>query len=59
MSLSQELSQKGADTAGIAMEVINNPELTRELIEGVTAPKGTLRYGFEKVLRFISEVPPI
>ena len=58
MDLSQELSKKGADTAGIAMEVINNPELTRELIEGVTAPKGTLRYGFEKVLRLISEERP-
>jgi hypothetical protein len=58
MDLSKELSKKGADTAGIAAEVINNPSLIHELIEGVTASKGTLRYGFEKVLRLISETRP-
>lgn len=58
MDLSQELSKKGADNAGIATEVINNPKLIGELIEGVKAPKGTLRYGFEKVLRLISEERP-
>jgi len=58
MNITQELGKKGADIAGITGHVIRNPECLPELIEGLKAPKGTLRYAFEKVLRQISEQRP-
>lgn len=58
MSIAERLKQKGADVAAIAAEAIENPGAIEELVEGVMAPKGTLRYGFEKVLREISEQRP-
>ncbi len=58
MGIAEKLKQKGADVAAIAAEAIENPETMEELVEGVMAPKGTLRYGFEKVLRAISEQRP-
>lgn len=58
MDISKQLSKKGADIPKIAAQVMDNPDLIPELIEGVKAPKGTLRYGYEKVLRHISEQRP-
>ncbi len=58
MEITEKLSRKGADVDAIAAEVIEKPEAIDELVEGVMAPKGTLRYGFEKVLRKISEQRP-
>jgi len=49
MDLSK-LSQEGADITKVATKVMANPDLIPELVEGLMAPKGTLRYGFEKVL---------
>ena len=58
MNISKELDKKGADIAKVAAAAIKKPELIAECIEGVKAPKGTLRYGYEKVLRLISEQRP-
>ena len=58
MNIAQKLSKKGADVSKIAAQAIENPESINDLIEGLTAPKGSLRFGFEKVLRLISEQRP-
>lgn len=58
MNVAKQLGQKGADVAAIAAKVIKRPEAIEQLIEGVQAPKGTLRYAHEKVLREISERRP-
>ena len=58
MDIVKELSKKGADAGNIAGYVIKNAEHIPDLVEGLTAPKGTLRYGCEKVLRLISEERP-
>ena len=58
MDISKRLSQKGTDIPKIADQVMDNPDLIPGLIEGLMAPKGTLRYGYEKVLRVISEQRP-
>jgi hypothetical protein len=53
-----QISQKGFDKDKIAREVIKNPELLAELIEGLQSDKAQTRYGCEKVLRAISEQRP-
>ncbi len=58
MDIAQELGRKGADIDGIVDHVIADRQQIPELIEGLQAPKGTLRYGYEKVLRFVSERRP-
>ena len=58
MDIAKEISKKGTDATKIARYVIKNPECIEQLIEGVTAPKGSLRFGYEKVLRLISEEHP-
>jgi len=58
MNIAKELGKKGADAAKIAGYVIKRPECIRELVEGLKAPKGTLRYGYDKVLRLVSEKRP-
>ena len=58
MDIAKELSKKGADAAKIARYAIKNPECIEQLIEGVTLPKGSIRFGYEKVLRLISEERP-
>ena len=58
MGIADKVAMKGADPSTIAAEAIENPAFIEELIAGVTAPTGTLRYGFEKVLRAISEQRP-
>jgi hypothetical protein len=58
MDIAKEISKKGADTAKIAGYVIKQPECIEQLIEAIKAPKGTLRFGCEKVLRLVSEQRP-
>jgi hypothetical protein len=58
MDIARELSKKGEDVAKVAAYAIDHPESIDTLIKDLTAPKGTLRYGFEKVLRRISEQRP-
>lgn len=58
MNMAQQLGQKGADVGAIADHVVENPEHIAELIKGLKAPKGTTRYGYEKVLRLVSERRP-
>ena len=58
MDIAKEISKKGADAAKIAAYAMKNPHCIGQLIEGVTAPKGSIRFGYEKVLRLISEQCP-
>ena len=58
MDIAKELNKKGADTAKIARYAVKNPECIEQLIDGVTLPKGSIRFGYEKVLRLISEKRP-
>jgi hypothetical protein len=57
-NITEQIGRKGADIVGIAQVVIENPEHIAELVEGVQAPRGTIRFGYEKVLRCISERRP-
>jgi hypothetical protein len=58
MNIAEEIGQNGADIAGIAESVIKNPEYLPALIEGVQAPRGAIRFSYEKTLRLISERQP-
>ena len=58
MDIAKEISKKGADAEKIARYAIKNPHCIEQLVEGVTAPKGSLRFGYEKVLRLVSEQQP-
>ena len=58
MDIAKEISKKGADAAKIARYAIKNPESITQLIDGVKLPKGSIRFGYEKVLRLISEEQP-
>ena len=55
VDFAEQLSRKGADTESLVECVIADPQRIGELVEGLKAPKGTLRYGYEKLLRRISE----
>ena len=58
MDIAKEIGKKGADAAKIARFAIENPDSIEKLIEGITADKGSIRFGYEKVLRLISEQRP-
>ncbi len=58
MNIATEISKKGADVEKIASYVMKNPECIEQLIEGISAPKGSVRFTYEKVLRMISEQRP-
>ena len=58
MGIAEQLTEKGVDPDALAAEAIATPELIEELVQGLMASKGTLRYGCEKVLRLISEQQP-
>ena len=58
MDVANEIRKRGADKEKIASYAMKNPECIAQLIEGVTAPKGSIRFGYEKVLRLISEQRP-
>jgi hypothetical protein len=52
------LDRKGADVEGVVERIIADPRSIPEFIDGIRAPKGTLRYGYEKALRLTSERRP-
>ena len=58
MSIREKLNEPKADIAALAREAIDDPTLLPELFEELKAPKGTLRYRCEKVLRCVSEQRP-
>ena len=58
MDITKELSKKGADAAKIAKYVTKKPEYIEQLIEGITKDKGSIKFGYEKVLRLVSEQNP-
>jgi hypothetical protein len=58
MDIASEIGQKGFDADRIARYAIGNPACIGQLFEGVTAPKGSTRFGYAKVLRLISERRP-
>src|SRR4030042_6764881 len=58
ISVIQKIARKGSDKEKIAAEVIKNPEALPSLFEGLNSDKAAIRYGCEKILRFISEKKP-
>jgi hypothetical protein len=54
----QQLGEKGVDIAAVVGQVIENPKHIPELIEALQTEKGTRKYAYEKVLRFVSERRP-
>lgn len=54
----QQLSRKGADVESIVERIVADPKQIPALIERLQAPKGTLRYACEKVLRLTAERRP-
>lgn len=58
MNIATEISKKGADVEKIASYVMKKSECIEQLIEGISAPKGSVRFTYEKVLRMISEQRP-
>ncbi|MBN1123630.1 MAG: hypothetical protein JXA82_01385, partial [Sedimentisphaerales bacterium] len=58
MDIVKEISKKGFDAARIARYAIENPPCIDPLIKGIRAPKGSVRFAYEKVLRLISEQRP-
>lgn len=58
MDIANEIGKKGLDATKLARYAMENPLCITQLIDGVTAPKGSIRFGYEKVLRFISEQRP-
>ncbi|MBN1975440.1 MAG: hypothetical protein JW787_17520 [Sedimentisphaerales bacterium] len=58
MDIVKEMGKKGCEAEKIANYAIENPQFIKQLIEGVSVPKGSIRFGYEKVLRLISERRP-
>jgi hypothetical protein len=58
MDIVREIGQKGFDADRIARYAIGNPACIGQLLQGITAPKGSARFGYAKVLRLISEQCP-
>lgn len=58
MNIIGEISKKGSDKEKIAEQIIKNPILLSEVFDGLTAKQAAIKYGCEKVLRFISEKDP-
>ena len=52
------LSRKGANLERLARQVIRNPELIAELLDGLQARQASIKYGCEKLLRQVSERKP-
>jgi len=53
-----QLAHKGADIEAVAEQVVEHPECIGGLVEALQSEKGTTRYGYEKVLRRVSERRP-
>ncbi len=58
MNIIGEISKKGSDKEKMAEQIIKNPILLSEVFDGLTAKQAAIKYGCEKVLRFISEKDP-
>lgn len=58
MDIATEIGKKGFDADGIAGYAMGHPSCIKLLMEGVTAGKGSVRFGYSKVLRRISEQRP-
>lgn len=58
MDIKKEFAKKSFDVEKVVSYAIKNPKCIEQLIEGVTLPKGSIRFSYEKVLRFISEERP-
>jgi hypothetical protein len=58
LNVAEQIGQKGADIGRIAESVIENPEHVADLITGIQAPRGAIRFSYEKALRLISERRP-
>ena len=54
-SVLQQAGARGADASVLAGRVIGHPGLIAELITALEVEKGTAKYGYEKVLRLVSE----
>lgn len=54
----EQIEQKGSDKEKIAADVIENPGLIPELLAGMKAQKGNIKFGCEKVLRLVSQQKP-
>ena len=54
----EQLNEKGADVSSIADQVVRNPKEIESLIEALKVEKRAVIYGYEKVLRLISEQRP-
>ncbi len=58
MDIAEQIARKGADIAGVAAHVMACPDRVADLIAGIQAPRGALRFRYEKTLRLISEQKP-
>ena len=47
MDIQEEIGKKGFDVEKIASFAIENPDCIKQLIEGVSAPKGSIRLVYE------------
>ncbi len=56
-SITRQIKDK-KDIDKIAGQVIKNPVLIKELVEQLTTEKSSLKFGYEKILRLISEKSP-
>lgn len=52
------IEKQGADHKAIAREVIRKPEAVAALVKGMSVQSARIRYGSEKVVRFVSEMKP-
>ncbi|MBN1292703.1 MAG: hypothetical protein JXB48_12755 [Candidatus Latescibacteria bacterium] len=58
MTIVKKIGLKSSDKEKIVEQVIKNPECLPEIIEGLHAKKGAVKFGCEKVLRLVSEKKP-
>ena len=57
-SIVQQAGEQRADVDAVARRAVKRPESIAELIAAFKAEKGTAKYGYEKVLRLVSERRP-
>jgi hypothetical protein len=54
----KRLARKGSNKERLAAQVIGQPELLPEVLDGLSAGKADVKYGCAKILRIISEQAP-
>jgi len=57
-TLLRQISRAGANHPGLARNVIRQPSLLPELMEGLNAPTARIKFGSAKVLRLIGQAQP-